>query len=81
LASDHEIIVVVLNSMSLPNSKLLPDHASRSDTRILIVDDEPHICVLLSHWLSDAGYSCDCATSAADAWSFLQVPVHCSKLV
>ncbi len=31
--------------------------------RILIVDDEPHICELLSRWLTSEGYSCATALS------------------
>jgi putative two-component system response regulator len=38
----------------------------------LVVDDEPLVRDLLTRWLSDAGYNCGCADSAAVALNFLQ---------
>jgi putative two-component system response regulator len=42
------------------------------DRRILIVDDEPHICEILSRWLSDEGYSCTSAYDGETALKFLE---------
>lgn len=43
-----------------------------SSTRILIVDDEPYVCRVLSRWLSSEGYDCTTADSADEAWECLQ---------
>jgi len=32
-------------------------------TKILVVDDEPYVCELLSRWLTAEGYSCDVASN------------------
>ena len=40
--------------------------------QLLVVDDEPVVCDLLSRWLRDEGYSCTTAGSAAAAWAHLQ---------
>ncbi|MDB5340666.1 MAG: hypothetical protein JWN70_6285 [Planctomycetaceae bacterium] len=39
--------------------------------RLLAVDDDAHVRNLLSRWLTDAGYLCDRAANAQDAWSQL----------
>jgi DNA-binding response OmpR family regulator len=41
-------------------------------TQILIVDDEPHICDLVSRWLQDKGYECVTAANVDEAWKLLQ---------
>jgi putative two-component system response regulator len=40
--------------------------------RILIVDDEPDVCVLLSRWLSSEGYLCDTANDGQMAVQLLE---------
>ena len=40
--------------------------------RILIVDDEPHICELLARWLMAEGYRCTTAFNAKKALELLQ---------
>ena len=40
--------------------------------RILIVDDEPHICELLSRWLTSEGYSCATALSGEASLELLK---------
>ena len=40
--------------------------------RILIVDDEPHICELLARWLTAEGYNCATAFSAPMALQLLE---------
>ena len=35
--------------------------AQRKGARILIVNDEPDVCALLSRWLTSEGYSCETA--------------------
>ncbi|OGR01323.1 MAG: response regulator [Deltaproteobacteria bacterium RIFOXYD12_FULL_50_9] len=39
--------------------------------RILIVDDEPDLCIILSHWLCSAGYLCKTANNTDTALSLL----------
>ena len=36
-------------------------------TKILVVDDEPFVCGLLSRWLTAEGYSCDVASNGEAA--------------
>ncbi len=43
-----------------------------SAIRILIVDDEPYICDILSRWLGGEGYQCEIATNAEEAWKLLE---------
>lgn len=45
---------------------------SASTARILIVDDEPHICELLSRWISAEGYHCTLAHDGEAAIRELQ---------
>ncbi|HEX4145672.1 MAG TPA: HD domain-containing phosphohydrolase [Pirellulales bacterium] len=40
--------------------------------RLLIVDDEPVVCKVLSRWLSAEGYTCRVAHDAKSAWQILQ---------
>jgi len=40
--------------------------------QLLIVDDEVHVCTILSRWLTAEGYSCQTAESAERAWELLQ---------
>lgn len=40
--------------------------------RVLILDDETHICEILSRSLASHGYSCQVAASAKEAWQRLQ---------
>ncbi|MBM3957040.1 MAG: response regulator [Gemmatimonadetes bacterium] len=35
--------------------------------RVLVVDDEPHVCTVLTHWLTEAGYACVSAASGDEA--------------
>jgi putative two-component system response regulator len=44
----------------------------KHDIRILVVDDEPHICELLTRWLSAEGYQCESANSGHDAAKALE---------
>jgi putative two-component system response regulator len=39
--------------------------------RILIVDDEPYVCEVLSRWLTAEGYDCDSALTAEEALEVL----------
>ena len=41
-------------------------------TKILIVDDEPAICEILSRWLDSEGYVCRTANSAEDALQMIE---------
>jgi putative two-component system response regulator len=43
----------------------------RKKARILVVDDEPYVCVAISRWLKNDGYECVCATSVDDALKLL----------
>lgn len=40
--------------------------------QILVVDDEPHIRALWLRWLQDAGWTCESAASAGEAWDLLR---------
>jgi len=40
--------------------------------RILVVDDEPHICRLVSRWLEEDGYSCLTASGSHEALEMLE---------
>ncbi len=40
--------------------------------RILIVDDEPHVCEIMSRWLDGEGYNCHTANSAEEAWGVIK---------
>jgi len=42
------------------------------DRRILIVDDEPHICDILSRWLTSEGYVCVTASEGQTALKLLE---------
>ena len=42
------------------------------DRRILIVDDEPHICEILSRWLTEEGYGCASEYDGETALKFLE---------
>ncbi len=42
------------------------------DRKILIVDDEPHICEILSRWLTEEGYGCASAYDGETALRFLE---------
>ncbi len=44
----------------------------KHDVRILVVDDEPYICDLLSRWLTADGYRCESAYSGHDAVKTLE---------
>lgn len=49
------------------------DHEDPSKVAtILIVDDEPDLCVLLSRWLTSEGYSCDTANDGQMAVQLLE---------
>ncbi len=37
------------------------NEAQSKAAKILIVNDEPDVCVLLSRWLTSEGYSCETA--------------------
>jgi putative two-component system response regulator len=39
--------------------------------RVLITDDEAHVAGILARWLSDAGYQCETANCADEAWRLL----------
>jgi len=39
--------------------------------RILVVDDEPHVCDIISRWLAAEGYECETANTAGQAWRLL----------
>jgi putative two-component system response regulator len=58
-------------------SQLTPsDHAKTRGT-VMIVDDEKHVRTLLSRWLSDDGWICQTAESAAQAITRLEAsPAH-----
>jgi putative two-component system response regulator len=43
-----------------------------SAAKILVVDDEPYMQTVLSRWLTEAGYLCDCAGNADAALEYLQ---------
>jgi cyclic di-GMP phosphodiesterase len=45
-------------------------------TKILVVDDEPHVCELLSRWLTAEGYSCDVASDGEAAIELLKREQH-----
>ncbi len=45
--------------------------ANQTDAKILIVDDEPHICNIISRWLKIDGYACQTANSADEAIALL----------
>ncbi len=45
--------------------------AEQKKARILVVDDEPYICVAISRWLENDGYESACATSVDDALKLL----------
>ena len=45
-------------------------------TKILVVDDEPHVCELLSRWLTAEGYSCDVASNGEAAIELLKREQH-----
>ncbi len=45
-------------------------------TKILVVDDEPVVCELLSRWLTSAGYSCDVASNGEAAIELLKREQH-----
>src|SRR5208283_747840 len=40
--------------------------------KVLIVDDEPHICEILSRWLTEEGYGCASAYDGETALKFLE---------
>ena len=40
--------------------------------RLLIVDDEPHVCEIMSRWLDAEGYNCHTANSAEEAWGVIK---------
>lgn len=40
--------------------------------KILIVDDEPYICDIVSRWLQDEGYECVSAANVDEAWKILE---------
>jgi len=40
--------------------------------RVLIVDDETAICLLLKEWLTQTGFSCEIALSGSEALEILQ---------
>ncbi len=42
--------------------------SEEKNIRILVVDDEDHVCRLLARWLSTQGYDCRTATSGEAAW-------------
>jgi putative two-component system response regulator len=44
----------------------------KHETRILVVDDEPYVCELLSRWLTSDGYQCESAYSGHDAVKALE---------
>jgi putative two-component system response regulator len=46
--------------------------AQSRSANILIVDDEPDVCVLLSRWLTSEGYSCDTANKGEMAVQLLE---------
>jgi len=48
-----------------------PELATRGAS-ILIVDDEPFVCEIVSRWLDAEGYNCRVATSAEEAWQMVQ---------
>ena len=48
------------------------DHATPRAARILVVDDESCIANLIRHWLEQEGYSCETASSGAEALEKLQ---------
>ena len=41
-------------------------------TKILIVDDEPHIRDIVSRWLKDEDYECVSAANVDEAWKILE---------
>ena len=45
-------------------------------TKILVVDDEPYVCELLSRWLTAEGYSCDVASNGEAAIELLKTEQH-----
>ena len=45
-------------------------------TKILVVDDEPNVCELLSRWLTAEGYSCDVASNGGAAIELLKREQH-----
>ena len=45
-------------------------------TKILVVDDEPYVCELLSRWLTAEGYSCDVASNGEAAIELLKREQH-----
>jgi putative two-component system response regulator len=48
------------------------NEAQSNAANILIVDDEPDVCELLSRWLTSEGYSCDTATNGRMAVQLLE---------
>jgi len=46
--------------------------AQSKAAKILIVDDEPDVCELLSRWLTSEGYSCDTANNGQMAVQLLE---------
>ena len=48
------------------------NEAQSKVAKILIVDDEPDVCVLLSRWLTSEGYSCDTANNGQVAVQLLE---------
>ena len=49
-----------------------PEVSVSQHARILIVDDEPHVCEILSRWLMEEGHDCATAASGEQAWELLQ---------
>ena len=49
-----------------------PEVSGTQHARILIVDDEPHVCEILSRWLMEEGHDCATAASGEQAWELLQ---------
>ena len=59
--------------MATPESEHVERHVMQHEpARILIVDDEPHICELLARWLIAEGYRCATAFNANKALELLE---------
>ena len=47
-------------------------NGSRATERLLIVDDEPYVCQVLTRWLKADDYTCQTANSVEEAWKLLE---------
>lgn len=47
-----------------------------ADARILLVEDEPDLCVLLQRFLRRSGYEADIAGAGLEAWEIVQSASH-----